>query len=304
LLESAGKAWASALQESRFEDTAAFEQASMDVDTLAAERDAFRRWDEASRNAAAVREQAAKAIENRTRPDVDRLERTEHRLRQESDEAAQAFHRAQERLAALVSARTRVADFTRKISNLETRYGTIGRLAEVSAGGNALNINLQRFVLSVLLDDVLIQASSRLGVMSRGRYTLYRQESPEDKRRQSGLELTVEDAYTGKRRAAATLSGGESFMAALSLALGLSDVVQAYAGGIRLDALFVDEGFGSLDNESLQLAIDVLLELRAGGRMIGVISHVSELKEWIDLRIDVTPGADGSRIRIHAPGRV
>src|SRR5690606_26925018 len=176
-----------------------------------------------------------------------------------------------------------------------------GRVAEVAAGRNARNVNLQRFVLSVLLDDVLIQATRRLAAMSRDRYALYRVEEPADGRRQSGLDLEVEDAYTGKRRPVGTLSGGESFMAALSLALGLSDVVQAYSGGIRLDALFIDEGFGSLDAESLQLAVNTLVDLRAGGRMIGVISHVGELMEWIDRRIDVIPDAAGSRTRIHAP---
>ena len=108
----------------------------------------------------------------------------------------------------------------------------------------------------------------------------------------------VEDAYTGRSREVATLSGGESFMAALSLALGLSDVVQAYSGGIRLDTLFIDEGFGSLDPESLELAIRALVDLQATGRMIGIISHVSELKEQIQKRIDVIATREGSEIQI------
>ena len=106
----------------------------------------------------------------------------------------------------------------------------------------------------------------------------------------------VEDAFSGKTRPVATLSGGESFMAALALALGLSEVVQAYAGGIRLDALFIDEGFGSLDPESLDLAINTLLDLQSGGRMVGIISHVPELKERIDVRLDIDTGRTGSRV--------
>lgn len=108
----------------------------------------------------------------------------------------------------------------------------------------------------------------------------------------------MEDSYTGKSRDVATLSGGESFMAALSLALGLSDVVQSYSGGIRLETLFIDEGFGSLDPESLDLAIQTLVELQQTGRMIGVISHVSELKEQMQQRIDVIPSRVGSSIRL------
>jgi exonuclease SbcC len=137
--------------------------------------------------------------------------------------------------------------------------------------------------------------------MSKGRYQLVRKEDRAKGNKASGLELEVEDAYTGKVRAVATLSGGESFMAALSLALGLSDVVQAYAGGIRLDTLFIDEGFGSLDAESLDLAVRTLIDLQAAGRMVGVISHVAELKEQMPLRLDVLAGRDGSKVRLVVP---
>ncbi|MCK5913186.1 MAG: hypothetical protein KAG12_04865, partial [Desulfuromusa sp.] len=113
------------------------------------------------------------------------------------------------------------------------------------------------------------------------------------------LDLLVDDAYTGKVRSVATLSGGESFMAALSLALGLSDVVQSYAGGIHLDTLFIDEGFGSLDPESLDLAIRTLIDLQSSGRMIGVISHVADLKEQIPLRIDVFSDRLGSSTKLN-----
>lgn len=132
--------------------------------------------------------------------------------------------------------------------------------------------------------------------MSKGRYQLIRKEDRAKGNKASGLELEVEDAYSGKARAVATLSGGESFMAALSLALGLSDVVQSYAGGIKLDTLFIDEGFGSLDTESLDLAIRTLIALQASGRTIGIISHVSELKEQMTLRLDVIGDQGGSHI--------
>ncbi|GAL28611.1 exonuclease SbcC [Vibrio variabilis] len=149
-----------------------------------------------------------------------------------------------------------------------------------------------------MLDDVLIQASQRLRLMSKGRYDLKRKEARTKGNAGSGLDLIVEDAYTGKWRDVATLSGGESFMAALSLALGLSDVVQSYSGGIRLDTLFIDEGFGSLDPESLDLAVQTLVELQQSGRTIGIISHVSELKEQMPLRLDVHASRVGSTVSL------
>ncbi len=181
----------------------------------------------------------------------------------------------------------------------EQQYRLIGTLSDVACGQTGNRISLQRFVLSVLLDDVLIEASHRLSLMSKGRYQLLRKEQKARGNKASGLELEVEDAYTGKVRPVATLSGGESFMAALSMALGLSDVVQAYAGGIRLDALFIDEGFGSLDPESLDLAIRTLIDLQRSGRMIGVISHVAELKELDWNRIDLSTNPKGSSIKMH-----
>jgi exonuclease SbcC len=166
----------------------------------------------------------------------------------------------------------------------------------VASGGTGQKVSLQRFVLSVLLDDVLIQASQRLQLMSKGRYQLIRKEDRAKGNKASGLELEVEDGNTGKSRSVATLSGGESFMAALSLALGLSDVVQSYAGGIKLDMFFIDEGFGSLDVESLDAVIQVVIDLQSSGQTIGIISHVTELKEQMALRIDVQSGSTGSHI--------
>lgn len=181
---------------------------------------------------------------------------------------------------------------------LDEEYKVIGTLSEVLSGDNNAKVSLQRFVLGVLLDDVLLNATSRLRIMTRGRYDLVRKEERSKGLKASGLELEVFDSYTGKSRNVATLSGGESFLAALALALGLSDVVQSYAGGIKLDTLFIDEGFGSLDPESLELAIDTLKNLQTAGRTIGIISHVQELREQMPLRIDVISGAQGSHINV------
>ena len=138
-------------------------------------------------------------------------------------------------------------------------------------------------------------------VMSGGQYELKRSETAEDKKSQSGLDLNVIDHYNGSERSVKTLSGGEAFKASLSLALGLSDEIQSSAGGIRLDTMFVDEGFGSLDEESLAQAMKALSSLSEGERLVGIISHVSELKEKIDKQIVVTKmpsGGSKAEIRV------
>ncbi|HIQ06926.1 MAG TPA: SMC family ATPase, partial [Thiotrichaceae bacterium] len=152
----------------------------------------------------------------------------------------------------------------------------------------------------VLLDEVLVQASLRLSKMTQGRYQLLRKEKRAKGNKASGLELEIADSHTGKPRPVSTLSGGESFKASLALALGLSDVVQSRAGGIQLDTLFIDEGFGSLDAESLNSAIQTMIELRNTGRIVGIISHVQALKEQIETRIDVQVALSGSRIQVVA----
>ncbi len=181
--------------------------------------------------------------------------------------------------------------------SLESEYEVVGRISEAANGNNMDGITFQRFVLAALLDDVLIAASKRLEIMSNSRYLLQRVLGRADRRSAGGLDLEVHDHYTGTARPVSTLSGGESFLASMALALGLADVVQAYAGGLRLDTIFVDEGFGSLDPEALDLAYRALVDLQRTGRMVGIISHVPELQERIDARVEVTADRRGSSAR-------
>ena len=148
-------------------------------------------------------------------------------------------------------------------------------------------------------DRILRRANVRLMVMSGGQYELARRTQAENNRSQSGLELDVVDHYNGSRRSVRTLSGGESFLASLSLALGLSDEIQSAAGGIRLDTMFVDEGFGSLDEDTLDQAIRALTALTQGRRLVGIISHVAELRQRIDRQIVVKKDpTGGSRVEL------
>ncbi len=222
--------------------------------------------------------------------------------------AAEAAHKARDAsvnaerdLAALANRQKRVEEITGGLTALERRLEVLGRVADVANGKNGLNMSLQRFVLAARLEEVAEVASQRLLVMSRGRFRLRHDTTVGHRAQASGLGLVVEDAWTGVRdRPVGALSGGESFLASLALALGLSDVVLRRSGGLGLDSLFVDEGFGSLDEETLDLAVRALEELSGHGRLVGVISHVPELRRRIPARIEVVRTADGSRASVHA----
>jgi DNA repair protein SbcC/Rad50 len=235
--------------------------------------------------------------ENIPRPDMEELEKA-------ANQAKSALEATLREDATLAAGLERVnqwlsdhAASLERVSSLEEKYSVIGRIAHAANGVNRDGITFQRFVLAALLDDVLFAASKRFRIMTNNRFHLQRVAKRADRRVPGGLDLEVHDTYTGSARAVNTLSGGESFLASLSLALGLADVVQGYAGGIHLDTMFVDEGFGSLDPEALDLALRALTDLRQDGRLVGIISHVPELTERIDARLEVTTGRTGSSAR-------
>lgn len=197
-------------------------------------------------------------------------------------------------------------DITEKINNIneemkviEEQYKVIGHLYEIAKGQNTYRITFERFVLAAFLDDILREANGRLKKMTSGRFELLRKTDRSKGNAQSGLELLVFDQFTGQERHVKTLSGGESFKASLALALGLADVVQQYAGGVSLETMFIDEGFGTLDPESLDQAIEALIDIQSTGRLVGIISHVPELKERIDARLEVTATQTGSETEFH-----
>ena len=182
-----------------------------------------------------------------------------------------------------------------ELNALEKKYSWIKSLSDTANGtvSGKERIMLETYVQMSYFERIIARANTRFIVMSGGQYELKRRESAENNKSQSGLDLDVIDHYNGTERSVKTLSGGESFKAALSLALGLSDEVQASAGGITLDTMFIDEGFGSLDEDSLDQAMDALAGLANGNRLIGIISHVSELKKRIDKQIVVKKERSG-----------
>jgi exonuclease SbcC len=300
-LKQAEESWLAVLENSPFADEGEFRSALLQEDQYDALKKRIADYDAAGQRLAGAVQQLQVQLQGKERPNLQELEERRRNAESEKNQATLTWQQLDKRLSLLLDTRKKLQKAAAEREELDKQYAVVGTLSDVANGQTGNKISLQRFVLSVLLDDVLIEASQRLSLMSKGRYQLLRKEDRAKGNKASGLELEVEDAYTGKQRPVATLSGGESFMAALSLALGLSDVVQAYAGGIRLDTLFIDEGFGSLDAESLDLAIRTLVDLQSSGRMVGIISHVAELKEQLPLRIDVVTGRAGSGIRVVTP---
>ena len=278
-------------------DLAAAARSPQAVDELAA---LVKTHEDATLRAAERHRVADKAAAGLEPPKLELLEQAATKNAEASAAAHEAAATLKAHSAAAESQLARLHVLEAEAEGVAERYESIGRLADVAAGRNGRRISFQSYVLGAFLDDVLVAASERLRLMSKSRYALDRTEERSGRRQSAGLDLVVYDAWTGVARAVSTLSGGEKFMAALSLALGLAEVVQAFAGGIRLETVFVDEGFGSLDDEALDLAISSLESLNAGGRLVGIISHVSELRERIDARLEITADKSGS----HAAFRV
>ncbi|MGY0011488.1 AAA family ATPase [Bacillus anthracis] len=180
-----------------------------------------------------------------------------------------------------------------QIREEEKAFQELVDLYEVMKGDNESRISFERYILIEYLEQIVQIANERLRKLSNGQFYLKRSERVEKRNRQSGLGLDVYDAYTGQTRDVKTLSGGEKFNASLCLALGMADVIQAYEGGISIETMFIDEGFGSLDEESLTKAVDALIDLQKSGRFIGVISHVQELKNAMPAVLEVTKQKDG-----------
>ncbi len=289
------------LKEKGFRNQAELDQSALDSSAMEDLAENIRAFD-SRMNACVWRlERARQAAEGLSEPDLAQLEEGAQLSRQALETATNDRAEVKARLDHLEKLLQQYHQVSQRLAKLESRTRMSKRLSEVANGNNPAKLSFQRYVLAALLDDVLDAASQRLKRMSSGRFMLQRVRDPALRKRFGGLEMQVTDAYTGTAREVGTLSGGESFLASLSLALGLSDVVQAYSGGIRLETVFVDEGFGSLDTEALDLAFRALVDLQQSGRLVGVISHVSELREQIKARLEVRSTSAGSTARFVVP---
>jgi exonuclease SbcC len=236
---------------------------------------------------------------------VDRQELDLDAVRRARDEAdaARASSIAAESDAKAAAERLRelvlqIDDAYARVAEVAEQTAVVTRLADSVAGRapNTMKMDLETFVLAAELEEIVAAANVRLGEMSSGRYTLHHSDAKASHGRASGLGIDVLDAHTARLRSPQSLSGGESFLASLALALGLAEVVTNRAGGLRLDTLFIDEGFGSLDPETLDLAMRTLDELRAGGRTVGIISHVEAMKEQLHAQLVVETTGEGPSV--------
>ncbi|MBQ6702715.1 MAG: SMC family ATPase [Clostridia bacterium] len=246
-------------------------------------------------------EEAEKALSDAREIDVDAMRIEQGILQKRQNEINIEQKKISARLSANESADREIRAKSSDICKTEERLAWVKALSNTANGnvGGKEKIMLETYIQMTYFDRIIERANTRLIVMSGGQYELRRRLEAENNRSQSGLDLNVIDHYNGTERSVKSLSGGESFKASLSLALGLSDEIQSSSGGIKLDTMFVDEGFGSLDGDSLGQAMKALMGLTEGNRLVGIISHVNELKERIDKQIVVTKDhRGGSRVGI------
>ncbi|WP_406505950.1 AAA family ATPase [Streptomyces sp. NBC_01602] len=260
--------------------------------------------------AAAVADRLAevetRAAAERPQADPDAAQAAYGAAERQVRDAAATLAATRERCTELDRLSRRAADEVRRLGPLREEYERVARLAGLTAGTSADNerkMRLESYVLAARLEQVAAAATARLQRMSSGRYTLVHSDARTGGRR-AGLGLHVVDAWTGRERDTATLSGGETFFASLALALGLADVVTDEAGGVRLDTLFIDEGFGSLDDQTLDEVLDVLDSLRERDRSVGIVSHVADLRRRIPAQLEVVKERHGSAVRHRSGGTV
>ncbi|TQR17311.1 SbcC/MukB-like Walker B domain-containing protein [Psychrobacillus vulpis] len=232
-------------------------------------------------------------LENKTKVILAPMEEELLKLKTAYEEALSIMNSSREYVKAGYELEEKITSTSSRISMLEQQLARIIDLFDMLRGQNHLKISFERYVQIEYLEQIVHAANERLKHLSNGQYYLTRSERQESHGKQSGLGLDVYDAYTGQTRDVKTLSGGEKFNASLCLALGMADVIQSFQGSIRIDTMFIDEGFGSLDEESLNKAIDTLVDLQKSGRMIGVISHVSELKAAMPAILEVEKLKEG-----------
>ena len=295
-------AWNAAGFASEEEYHAAVEGKWGDSKHLEKVRERLNLYDSERKAAEELFQQAKSAADGCIAPDMEALKAAEAAADQAVQEHAREQGSRTERQKTLTRMMGDIDALEKAGAARAARYRVIGKLASVAAAKAPYLVHFQTYVLRSILSDVIEAANARLIMMSRGRYRLIHGEGGE-KRKWWGLEIDVFDEYTGLPRVSRTLSGGETFLASLALALGLSDVVQHYAGGMHLDMIFIDEGFGSLDSETLDIAIRALLEVQQeGGRLVGIISHVEELRARIPVHLEVLRTANGSKARFTQGG--
>ena len=290
------QSFAGRLVQAGFADEAAYEAALQGSWRASDYRDKVRRellsHEQALHTARTNLANCQKTIENLEKPDLAVAEDAASAAQAAWQQALRESSAAETVLRSWQKRQKDLDALREQSGELTQTYARITGLSELASGKTGSRVSFQTYVLHSLLDDVMEMANQRLLIMSRGQYELHAGQR-QRANQQGGLDMEIFDHYSGYARPLATLSGGESFLASLALALGLADVVQACAGGVRLDTMFIDEGFGTLDSETLDVALKALFELQKSGRLIGIISHVEELRSRIPARLEVTKTKSG-----------
>ena len=282
-----------ALQQAQFSDEDSYRQAKMTDDVrkqLKAEIDFYHQ------QVATFTQQIKELKENlqdKNKIDLEALQAELVGLKEDHERAQEGLRQCQQHLQTVLTSKEKISKANDNVTQLENRLNVVTDLHDVIRGQNHRKISFERYLQIEFLEQIIVAANERLKRLSNGQFLLQRSERQEARGKQSGLGLDVYDSYTGQTRDVKTLSGGEKFNASLSLALGMADVIQSFQGGVSIDTMFIDEGFGSLDEESLAKAIDTLIDLQKSGRMIGIISHVQELKNAIPAVLEVTKMKEG-----------
>ncbi|MBU9722107.1 MULTISPECIES: AAA family ATPase [Bacillaceae] len=245
---------------------------------------------------ATVRQQVSdyrESLKGKMKEDLESLQSELDELKVIFEKAGEVLRKSKQYHMQSVDLRKRILDSEQVVAEIERQLNVMTDLYNVIRGNNNSKISFERYLQIEFLEHIIVAANERLSRLSNGQFHLIRSERQESHGKQSGLGLDVFDAYTGQTRDVKTLSGGEKFNASLCLALGMADIIQSYQGGVSIDTMFIDEGFGSLDEESLNKSIDTLIELQKSGRMIGVISHVQDLKNALPAILEVTKTKEG-----------
>lgn len=286
------------LAKAGFESRSAYEDARRPDEERDELREQIKAFESDLSDARGRKQRADAAAEDIDDPGVDAAKTRVRTIEERTEQQQKRTTQLETARSALTDALKALAEFADELRAADERFSRVGALANAARGDNDHNLSLQRFVLATRLEEVLRVANSHVSRMSQDRYRLRRHDEVRHGGRAAGLDLMVHDAYTGTERPVSTLSGGEGFQAALALALGLSDVVQRVAGGRHIETIFIDEGFGSLDPEALDRAMESLASLQSGGRLVGIISHVTDLKQRVQARIEVEPSQEGSTVRV------
>ncbi|PID24538.1 AAA family ATPase [Sporosarcina sp. P7] len=238
-------------------------------------------------------EELKKSVDGKQRTDMAVMEHEVETMKTQYEEAFALCNQSKAREQAAQDLYNELKNSKSKEAELEKTYGKIVNLYDLIRGQNHLKISFERYIQIEYLERIIQAANIRLRDLSNGQYELVRSDRQETRGKQSGLGIDVHDAYTGQTRDVKTLSGGEKFNASLCLALGMADVIQSFQGAVRMETMFIDEGFGALDEEAIAKAIDTLIALQQSGRMIGIISHIDEMKEAIPATLQVTKWREG-----------